>query len=103
MSYARFLDGDVYVFTSPFGIECCMCLLVPRHWVDAPDSFLGGYLEQDNPDDTETYPNNAAMIEHLEQHRAVGHDVPEYAFERLRDPQDEAENLAFWANQRKDS
>ena len=97
MSYCRFSEGDVYVFTSSIGLECCGCSLIPRHWVERPGSFLGGYLAQDNPDDTEVYDSNEAMIAHLERHQAAGHDVPEDAFRRLRDPEDAAENQRIWA------
>ena len=100
MSYARFgSDGsDVYVFVSNIGIECCGCSLIPRHWVEVPErAIFGGYLEQDNPDDTEIYASNEAMVAHMERHRAAGHTVPEYVFDRLRDPADAAENKRYWA------
>lgn len=99
MSYARFgADGsDVYVFTSDRGIECCGCLLIERRWVEEPGRpIFGGYLEQVNPDDTELYRSNAAMIEHMDRHRAAGHVVPEYVYERLRDPADAAWNERWW-------
>jgi hypothetical protein len=100
VSYARWFEGDVYVFTSKQGIECCFCSFVPRHWVEDPERPLNGYVEQDDPDDTETYHSNAEMIAHLERHRAAGDVVPEDAFERLRDPADAAENEAIWAEER---
>ena len=99
MSYARFgSDGsDVYVYASSRGIECCGCCLIPRHWVDDPASPIGGYLRKDDPTQTETYSSNAAAIAHMEAHRAAGHVVPEQVFERLRDPDDVAQNEAMWA------
>lgn len=102
MSYARFSEGDVYVFTSSEGIECCGCGLIPRRWVNDPgDRFMGGHFEQLNPDDTEVYPSNEAMIAHLERHIAAGHVVPEDALARLRDPEDAAKNEAIWAERRR--
>jgi|GEM_PF-1786803 len=67
MSYCRFWwDGsDVYVFESERGIECCGCKL-PDH----PPGFTVQTPEE--------------MIEHLMEHRAAGHTVPEYALEELR-------------------
>jgi hypothetical protein len=101
MSYCRFSEADVYVYTSARGIECCGCWLVPRTWVDDPGrSLFGGYYQQDNPDDTTTYHSNEAMIAHLEQHRAAGHHVPDHVFDALRDPQDAAENEAIWQEAR---
>ena len=101
MSYCRFSEADVYVYTSSEGIECCFCSLVPRHWVDVPDRpIFGGYYAQDNPGDTETYATNDAMIAHLERHRAAGHYVPDDVFARLRDPEDAAENEAIWGERR---
>lgn len=100
MSYARFgSDGsDVYVFTSSHWIECCGCILQERVWVDEPDRpIFKGYLKAVGEIVPYKFTSNAAMIEHLERHRAKGHTVPEDVFVRLRDPKDEAENLAIWA------
>lgn len=96
MSYCRFLEADVYVFTSTEGIECCFCSLIPRHWIDEPDTLLGGYLEQDNPEDTETYHSNQEMVDHLRKHQEAGHYVPERVFDRLNDPEDVKENEKHW-------
>ena len=55
MSYARFSHADVYVFMSTSGhLECCGC-------------HLG---------DQWSFDSTAAMVEHLAEHRAAGHDVP---------------------------
>ena len=97
MSYARFSDGDVYVFTSSRGIECCGCGLQKRRWVNVPERIFGGYAEAVPPIVETTFRSNAGMIAHLDLHREAGHDVPEYAYERLRDPQDEIENQRIWA------
>ena len=79
MSYCRFgWDGsNVYVFVSRRGIECCGCLL------GQPDLVTRSANE---------------MIEHLEAHRAAGHTVPQYAMDRLADPEDQRENEAIWMN-----
>jgi len=56
VSYARFSNADVYVFMSTSGhLECCGC-------------HLG---------DQWAFDSTAAMVEHLAEHRAAGHDVPD--------------------------
>jgi hypothetical protein len=70
VSYARWsADSDVYVFENVGGwIECCgCCLVVVRH-------FQADTAE--------------AMAEHLGQHRAAGHKVPDGLEDRiLTDPE----------------
>jgi hypothetical protein len=76
MSYARFGwdDSDVYVYLDCGGyLTCCACKRLD-----------------------ETFPQfhlTAAMLNHLEGHRARGDVVPEQTFEELR--QDAAENDAW--------
>jgi len=56
MAYARFSNADVYVFMSTSGhLECCGCRLGDQ-W---------------------SFDSTAAMVEHLAEHRAAGHDVPD--------------------------
>lgn len=83
MSYARFgWDGsDVYVFLSVGGkLECCGCSLRPRIW---------------------TYDSTAAMLAHLEDHRAAGHTVPDDCIERLKEEREK--NDLFIADASRDS
>jgi hypothetical protein len=55
MSYARFSYSDVYVFMSTSGhLECCGCRL----------------------GDEWAFDSTQAMVDHLAEHRAAGHDVP---------------------------
>jgi len=55
MAYARFSNADVYVFMSTSGhLECCGCHL-GEQWA---------------------FDSTAAMVEHLAEHRAAGHNVP---------------------------
>lgn len=57
MSYARFSYADVYVFMSSSGhLECCGCI-------------LGDY--------SVTCDSTQEMVDHLAEHRAAGHDVPD--------------------------
>lgn len=70
MAYSRFSYADVYVFMSVYGsLECCGCWLGPG-W---------------------NFGSTQAMIDHLAEHRAAGHSVPEGIEDALRD--DDAENF----------
>jgi hypothetical protein len=102
MSYARFGgDSDVYVFASRDHLECCGCILQQREWVDKPgySSLTDGYFKAVGNIIPHTFKTNAEMIEHLEKHISVGHQVPEYCLERLRDPEDAKENEEYFRAQ----
>ena len=74
MSYCRFLEGDVYVFMSVGGhLECCACILDIEDW----HSFEAKSTQE--------------MIDHLEEHKKVGHFVPWGVVEHLWD--DDKENF----------
>ena len=64
MSYCRFSNGDVYLFDNGYEFECCGCRL----------------SEEISPVLCKTIPD---AIKHLQAHRAVGHEVPDIAFDRL--------------------
>lgn len=68
MSYARFGcdDSDVYVYAScSGGIDCCGCAIYDGDIVKIKTSGF--------------------MIEHLNNHRAAGHTVPDYTYEEILD------------------
>lgn len=72
MIYCRFAPdhSDVYVYADTRGyIRCCMCA-IEVDW---------------NTTITDEPTMAREMIAHLDKHRAVGHKVPEYAFDRLRE------------------
>ena len=71
MSFARLTnDSEVYVYQdAEGGYTCCFCRLNP-------------HAEQFN------VPTAKLMVTHLEEHRAAGHKVPEYALESLREEPD---------------
>jgi hypothetical protein len=75
VSYARFNEGDVYVFaaTATGDWECCRCSL-------APGSSFNCATRRE-------------MVEHLHQHRAVGHLVPDRAIADLLE--EDAAGLAW--------
>ena len=58
MSYCRFSFADIYIFMSTDGyLECCACIL-----------HDGG---------SQTFDSTQAMVDHIAEHRAAGHDVPD--------------------------
>ncbi len=77
MSYARFIEGDVYVFMSTSGrLECCGCILQDREWVSDEDSFFGGYLKSVGDVIPTEFDTTWGMVEHLARHRDAGHSIP---------------------------
>lgn len=69
MAFARFSDGDVYVYLNFDGLfECCACSLL------GPVLSGGCFLVE----------TSAEMLAHLEGHRAAGDDVPQECLEELR-------------------
>lgn len=56
MSFARFSEGDVYVYLNTSGLyECCFC-------------DLAGECVR--------VPTAAEMLSHVEEHRRAGHKIP---------------------------
>lgn len=68
MSYARFSNADVYVYLDCGGYLCCCGCLI--------EGFFGAKTTAD-------------MLEHLEEHKKVGHDVPDFCIEGLKEDQKE--------------
>jgi len=76
MSYARFSEGDVYVWAaSSSEYHCQCCRLMPRDI----KSVVGGYMHGDT-----VAGSPAEMLAHLKAHRAAGHSVPDRALSRLQ-------------------
>jgi len=70
MSYCRWDDGDLYIYEDIHGgLTCGGCKLLGGAAIDG-QSF--------------NCPTRSAMIAHIEEHRAVGHDVQKYVAETLR-------------------
>lgn len=64
MSFSRFGEADVYVFEHVGGfIQCCGCPLAQGE-IGIDDNF--GMYDAKTPRE---------MLEHLEKHEALGHDV----------------------------
>ena len=98
MSYCRFSNGDVYLYDDVYkGLTCCACKLADRK----PTIFTTGgtfITKSIKPCEhcnglgcekcmlrgTTQLENEQDAIDHLQAHRAAGHDVPQYAIDRLR-------------------
>jgi hypothetical protein len=100
LSYCRFIEADVYVFTSAYGIECCGCFLQEVDVIEEPGSFFGFILKPKGEIIQTVFNSNEGMIEHLRKHQEAGHYVPDNVFERLADPEDAAENEKIWEEYR---
>ena len=109
MAYARFSDGDVYVWMGgdPDGhdvLYCQVCSLLPKDvktiftegGEDIPlfgDVPACGNCKGDGCDECCFHQDYLAytyadMIAHLGDHIAAGHKVPDYAIQRLREEQE---------------
>lgn len=85
MSYARFSDGDVYVFSSVGGyLECCACALNER---DGDSPFPA----------SSQFDTTAEMLAHLAAHQEAGHHVPDYCIEALREDADDNDRHIAYA------
>lgn len=72
MSYCRFSDGDVYMLLHVMGgIQCCACRLT--------EIETGAWYN------TISFETRTDALKHLKEHQESGHDVPDYAVERLQD------------------
>jgi hypothetical protein len=64
MSFARFLEGDVYIYLNTEGLyECCSC-------------GLAGCCV--------LLPTATEMLAHVEEHRRAGHEIPDRCVPELR-------------------
>jgi hypothetical protein len=70
MAYCRFSDGDVYLYLGTSGFTCCWCKLQQDDFRSAEDPV---------------FQTSDEALDHLLKHREAGHDVPQYAIERLED------------------
>lgn len=78
MAYCRFASSDVYLFHhAANGILCMLCRL-------ADDADRMGWSTS----------SRQKAIRHLEEHREAGDEVPDHAFERLREEIGEEGDIA---------
>lgn len=114
MSYCRFSNGDVYMFPSTRGgIECCACRLTdkvmtifsPGAGADLDEKQIafrdafGSVCDCENccdkcmMFDNMVFDNYQDALDHLQVHRDAGHEVPDYAFEYLKEDMESNEPL----------
>ena len=79
MSYARFGEGDVYVYGDVSGLMRCQACELARAVGDESTFSRGDYWTAAKDEREQA----REMIAHLEKHVAAGHTVPSRAFERL--------------------
>jgi len=85
MSYARWGNGDVYVFGTVDNTYICMCCsMEPEKEIKKSVGLFSGFSGMKMRGDFEcgTRPE---MIIHLEQHIELGETVPAEAIKRLED------------------
>ena len=73
MSYCRFSDADVFMYSSYADgkIVCCACRLNRKdNWGQYPDTVLNTLKE---------------ALNHLKEHIYAGHKVSKYATDRLKE------------------
>lgn len=79
MSYARFSEGDIYLYACVSGgIFCCSCRLA------RPDNLEGLW----------TFSTYDEAIAHVRKHIEAGHRVPEHTIPALEADRDAGESLA---------
>jgi hypothetical protein len=99
MSYARFIEGDVYVYGTHLGKDeagnpiegftCCGCWMIDVEWVETPTSILGGFIRaKDGGPTSYSTTSRGEMIAHLHKHTKAGHTVPDRAFEGLAEEEE---------------
>ena len=65
MAYSRFFDSDIYIYSHVEGyIECCAC------WLN--ESLVGSTFGL-----SEKITDDNHLIEHIGQHRQLGHNIPD--------------------------
>lgn len=89
MSYCRFSDGDVYMFSCEDGIECQSCQLMPK----CKTIFTKDCRRCDGKGcdhcmffhESKIFKSSREALDHLLEHREAGHNVPQHAIDRLTD------------------
>ena len=89
MSYARWSEGDVYIYRGTDGMYHCMCCpFMPTHkkrlfWTASEIEMHGCFSTGSGQE----------MLKHMKKHQEAGHEVPSRALEQLEEElKDESEN-----------
>ena len=85
MSYCRFLEADAYIFLSSSGLECCGCIMAPKEKYPTPYVDMFGITWEERSLPVGPFDTAREMLDHIAEHRAKGHDIPDYVDERLKE------------------
>lgn len=85
MSYCRFIEADAYIFLSSEGLECCGCIMAKKEKYPEPriDMFGNTWEEYSLP--VGPFKTAREMLEHIAEHRAHGHNIPDYVDQRIKE------------------
>ena len=90
MSYSRFIEGDVYVILDTGGyLNCCMCNLQEREWIDDETALFKGYLKSIGDIVQTQFYTTEDMLNHLQIHIDKGDNIPTRCLEGLKQDQEE--------------
>lgn len=85
MSYCRFGEADAYIFLSTSGLECCGCFLAPQEKYPEPYTNMFGITREEYSLPVGPFETAREMLDHIAEHRAAGHYIPEHVDERLKE------------------
>lgn len=77
MSYCRFGDSDAYIFMTDRGFDCCGCIMATRIALEHPWTDRLGFTHEFDYEPVGPFTTPRAMLDHIAEHRAQGHDISE--------------------------
>lgn len=77
MSYCRFGDSDAYIYLGVNGFDCCGCALATRTALEHPYTDVLGLTHDFEYEPVGPFTTARQMLDHIAEHRAEGHDIPE--------------------------
>jgi hypothetical protein len=81
MSYCRFVEAGAYIYDDVrYGLICCVCSLMPLRESTPNKFFPETIMINDNFIAEYDYDK---MLDHVAEHRAAGHYIPEHVDEEL--------------------
>lgn len=78
MSYCRFSGADAYIYLGTNGLECCGCIMATREALEQPYTDRLGITHEFYYEPVGPFVTAREMLDHIAEHRAEGHDIPEY-------------------------
>lgn len=78
VSYCRFGDSDAYIYLGVDGLECCGCIMATRNALEKPYTDILGITHEFTYDPVGPFDTAREMLNHIAEHRAEGHNIPEY-------------------------